>query len=225
MAKLAIILLLWQIGRGGLKLIFFTHHSAFSWKPLQKGENNHKIESAVSFVFVRTCGLAVVEAQALSAALVISLGGGSKAVPWSKSVWVIEKKLESKLRKEKRYGNIKGWMKEEIWAGRQEKSCSLFRPLLGKCTRRIRVRKTQGQQEVVGEESVVMKRWEALRSRVSWGLWLSTLHSPDSLMSLNSDSLDYSILLFFTACDLKTGLEWCQAASECELIQSECLTF
>lgn len=50
------------------------HHSAFSLKLLQKRENNCKIESAVSFVSVDTCSHAVVEAQALNASLVVSVG-------------------------------------------------------------------------------------------------------------------------------------------------------
>lgn len=74
MVKRATTLLLWKIGRGRLKLTFFMHHSAFSWKLLQKRENNCKIGSAVSLASVGTCSHAVVEAQALNASLVVSVG-------------------------------------------------------------------------------------------------------------------------------------------------------
>lgn len=61
------------------EVIFFMHHSALSWKPLWKRYHNHKTESSVSLVSVCTCSLAVVEAQALNASLVISLGGRFKS--------------------------------------------------------------------------------------------------------------------------------------------------
>lgn len=67
----------WQ----GCAEVDFLHASfCFFMKTIAEGRKQSQ-NSAVSPVFVRTCGLAVVEAQALNAGLVISLGGGSKAVP------------------------------------------------------------------------------------------------------------------------------------------------
>lgn len=97
--KLSMILLLWKIVGTGMKVVFL--HALFCWfVKTTAEERKHLQNNEFSFLFVSTCSLAVVEAQAWNASLVLSFRGGSKAVPWSKEVWVIEKKLESKVRKE-----------------------------------------------------------------------------------------------------------------------------
>lgn len=146
MVKLATTLLLWKISRGGLKLTFFMHHSAFSWKPLQKRENNRKIVSAVSLVSVGTRGLAVVEAQALNATLVISVGEVWKLCPEASNCKLLERNSRARWGSKKIKGILKdGWRRSEQ-EGRKaaalSSGCCLVRRLRRSVNERPRVCKT-----------------------------------------------------------------------------------